>query len=174
MVKNYSYVIASDRGYAPHATQSLCILCGCKTKTIEKWAQVGSWIIGTGGVNTKRHKALLCAMRVDEAISFAEFKRKYPQQEKSLSCEVGDPRQNDSRLLLSHHFYYFGDQAPSFPPALAHIVSGRGCRLVKDDDIQFLRKYVLSDYALGRHGNPCNSASCVSGRKKTRAVCLPC
>ena len=43
------YVMTSDRGKAPKVKGNICVLEGCKKKTIEKYAKSGDWIIGIGG-----------------------------------------------------------------------------------------------------------------------------
>jgi Nucleotide modification associated domain 2 len=54
--KVFSYVVQHDTGYAPNPYFGVCTLCRCKfrrsrtnSKNIVELADVGDWILGTGG-----------------------------------------------------------------------------------------------------------------------------
>lgn len=76
MVKVYSYVVDHDNGYGPNPYFGLCTLCRCKyrkrrdvkRRNIVELAEVGDWVIGTGGASKQSagHGRLVYAMRVDE------------------------------------------------------------------------------------------------------------
>jgi hypothetical protein len=73
---HYVYRMDHDTGFAPHVQGRLCILCGCKTKTVELWAQPGSWVIGVGGNGTGKPNRLIYAMKV-ESISTVDQLRNF-------------------------------------------------------------------------------------------------
>src|SRR5687767_10916373 len=64
MAKHYVYRMDHDTGFAPRVSKGTCTLCGCKTTTVEAWANPGSWIIGIGGKGTGRPDALIYALKV--------------------------------------------------------------------------------------------------------------
>ena len=80
MQRHYIYRIDHDLGFAPHIDNEFCILCGCKTTTVEKWAKNGSWIIGIGGKGTGKNDLLIYAMKVEETTTYYEFKKSNPSQ----------------------------------------------------------------------------------------------
>src|ERR1019366_9436697 len=88
MTKLYSYVVDHDLGYAPNPFGGFCTLAKCKYGTVKcrngsyrrnivELAEEGDWIAGTGGASSQSagHGKLICAMRVDEIISLAEYCR---------------------------------------------------------------------------------------------------
>src|SRR5438876_951546 len=78
MAKHYSYRVDHDTGFAPHVEGGLCMLCGCKKRTVERWAKAGSWVVGIGGNNTGKPDSLIYAMKVDEILTCSEFKKTRP------------------------------------------------------------------------------------------------
>src|SRR5688572_6732726 len=97
----------------------LCTLAKCKygkkRRNIVEIAEVGDWIIGTGGANPKRsagHGKLVYAMRVDEKITLAEYFRRY--EGKRLDADDDCPKRG-RYALLSRHFCYFGQNAMDIP-----------------------------------------------------------
>ena len=73
MPKHYVYRMDHDVGFAPRVHRRACTLCGCKTTTVEQWAEPGSWVVGIGGLGTGRPDALIYAMRVNSTPSYREF-----------------------------------------------------------------------------------------------------
>ena len=73
-MKLYSYVVATDCGFAPNPFYDFCTLATCKPDIRER-ATVGDWVIGTGsGAKEKqRNGYLVFAMRVTETMSFDEY-----------------------------------------------------------------------------------------------------
>ena len=152
--RHYSYRVDHDLGFAPHIEGRLCTVCGCKESTIERWATAGSWIVGIGGKGTGRTDALIYAMKVEETPSYRDFRKVHPAHASYLSGR-GIPR--DATVLLSTHFYYFGDQAQPLPPELSHIIHAtQGCKRLSESDIASLNDKVLSGYRCGAHGKPNN------------------
>lgn len=68
----YSYVIRRDFGFAPNPFHGLCTLATCK-KVIRRTAAVGDWVVATGSAEHNMVGHLVCALRVDEAITFDEY-----------------------------------------------------------------------------------------------------
>ena len=85
------YVMTSDRGKAPKVKGNICVLEGCKKKTIEKYAKSGDWIIGIGGIGLSR----ICNRVYDRKLIYAM----------KVECEC-PPK--------SRYFTHYGDKAISF------------------------------------------------------------
>lgn len=154
MPKHYSYRVDHDLGFAPHTEGKLCTVCGCKDTTIEKWAEVGSWVIGIGGNNTGKPNTLLYAMKVESKPAYGDFQQTHPDHAAYLEGHGISP---DAPVLVSRNFYYFGDNAKPLPPELVHIIQPtQGCKKVSDGDVVLLCGLVLSHYAAGIHGKPNN------------------
>lgn len=92
-----SYVVAHDSGFGPNPFNGFCTLATCKPE-IRKYAKIGDWIIGTGSnrKGVRRGGFLVYAMRVQEAITFADywndprFVRKKPNLHGSYRLACGD------------------------------------------------------------------------------------
>ncbi len=155
MPRHYIYRIDHDTGYAPRLAGRICFLCGCKNTTVEQWAEKGSWVIGLGGNGTGKPGALIYAMEVDSTPTFEEFSRQYPAETRYLHKWGTTP---EAPVLLSRHFYYFGQDAPKLPTALGHLaIRSQGCKRVKDDDILKLQRFLARHYrGPGRPNNPFN------------------
>ena len=154
--RHYSYRVDHDLGFAPHIEGKLCTVCGCKKTTIERWATAGSWIVGTGGKGTGKTDALIYAMKVEETLSYSAFRKTYSAHASYLAGR-GIPRY--APVLVSTHFYYFGDHARPLPPELSHVIhTTQGCKRLSDGDIRLLNELVLSAYRCGAFGKPNNRA----------------
>jgi hypothetical protein len=156
--KHYSYRVDHDLGFAPHIHQKkLCTLCGCKMTSIEKWATRGSWVVGIGGKKTGKTDMLIYAMEVHETLPYNVFRKTHPKQSVYLAQKVaGGAILADAPVLISTHFYYFGDNAKPLRPELATLIhSAQGCKRLTDDDISTL-KLVLRGYPRVS-GNPNNA-----------------
>ena len=157
MPKHYIYRIDHDLGFAPNPDYGICTLCGCKTTTIEMWAERGSWIIGIGGNGTGKPNKLIYAMEVEEVLPSAEFKERHRRKSSYLQGKFISPGAN---VLLSRKFYYFGNKAIDIPAELRHIIiSSQGCKRVRDEDVSTLRSYLEGKYSFGKHGRPNNNQS---------------
>lgn len=112
----YSYIVAYDSGFAPNPFNGFCTLATCKPE-IRKRASIGDWIIGTGSnkQGIRRGGFLVYAMRVEEALTFAEywndprFQKKKPNLYGSYQMACGDNIYRPDQLrggwhqLNSHH-----------------------------------------------------------------------
>jgi hypothetical protein len=142
MAKLYSYVVRSDKGFAPNPFWGFCTVACCKPK-IRLAASVDDWVIGTGSRRNVGNDKLIYAMKVTEKLSFDDyyddprFRRKIPTH--GLIEERGDNLYYKGRLgkaidrsyhytaeqishdlsgeyvLTSDHFYYFGHNAVPLP-----------------------------------------------------------
>ena len=154
MARHYVYRLDHDTGFAPHVGHRMCTVCGCKIGTIEKWAQPESWVIGIGGNGTGKPDALIYTMRVESTPRYADFLRRYPRESAYLRMYMIDPV---APVLLSTHFYYFGDNAVQIPRSLKRIIIRRqGCKRVDDDDVALLETFLAQRYYVGVHGRPNN------------------
>lgn len=66
-------------------------------------------------------------------------------------------------VLLSHRFYYFGDNCPEIPDEFSYIKLGSKIRhlqfkdlIGKDKEINDFISWIESNYNVGIHGDPCN------------------
>jgi hypothetical protein len=158
-----------DTGFAPHVVQGVCALCGCKTSTVEAWARPGSWVVGIGGKRTHRPDLLIYAMKVKSTQSVAELRRHSPHLVRYLRGRKILP---SARILLSHYFYYFGDNAIRLPPALQSLIIRRqGCKRVTDETIGRLDAYLVAQKSSpGKHGAPNNAQT----HPTANCACKPC
>jgi len=91
----FSYVILRDFGFAPNPFHSICTLATCKPN-VRSSVSVGDWVIGTGSKQVSRDGRLVCAMRVDELVTFDDywadprFQSKRPRVNGSLVQVFGD------------------------------------------------------------------------------------
>src|SRR6266567_355065 len=95
----FSYCIPYDDGAAPNPFWGLCTLAICKP-IIRRVANIGDWIVGTGSVNSPIRDIsgkVVYAMRVTQKKTMGEY------------------------VLLSDHFFYFGDQPVALPEELRAI-----------------------------------------------------
>lgn len=169
VAKHYSYRLDHDTGFAPHVSDGVCTLCGCKSTSIERWARPGSWIVGIGGSRTGKPDTLIYAMEVEATPSLAELRR----QSTGLAAYLrGRSLKPSARVLVSRHFYYFGGSAVAVPPRLQSLLIRRqGCKRLADGDIAQLAAYLAESFATGVHGIPNNRpsqvmAKCGCGRYK--------
>ena len=127
-------------------------MCGCKTTTVERWAEVGSWIVGIGGNGTGRPGKLIYAMRVDATPTFRRFSKESPRQSAYLR-EHGISQ--NAPVLVSRHFFYFGDSAITLPKFLSHIIIDyQGCKRLDDADVEALDGLLSGRHGVGIHGRP--------------------
>ena len=154
MARHYSYRVDHDLGFAPHLWRNVATVCGCKVTTVERWAEVGSWIVGTGGKGTRQPNRLIYAMKVTGAPSYGQFRAEHPANAAYLSPF---PIPTEARVLVSRgEFYYFGVNALSLPSDLANIVHPvQGCKRLTDQDIERLTHF-LGRLKRGKHGTPNN------------------
>jgi len=89
----YSYVVASDTGFAPNPFGKYCTLACCKP-SIRLSAAVGDWVVGTSSVKTVGAGRLVYAMRVTEKLPLEEYsdnpRFQYKKPSVGLREERGD------------------------------------------------------------------------------------
>ncbi|MGD0171414.1 MAG: hypothetical protein ABSB81_04730 [Halobacteriota archaeon] len=68
----YSYIVASDSGFAPNPFGEYCTLACCKPQ-IRRHASVGDWVVGSGSKRTVGNEKMVYAMRITEKLSFDEY-----------------------------------------------------------------------------------------------------
>ena len=180
MAKHYIYRMDHDTGFAPRVSANTCTLCGCKTTTVEAWAQPGSWVIGIGGKGTGKADALIYALRVEANPTVAEFRRRSPRRAAYLA---GRALKASSKVLVARHFYYLGSSAVSLPFKLKHLtIPAQGCKTLADEDASRLDRYLSKRFGPGVHGVPnnpspalrrrcgCGRANSADGKRKRRRI----
>ena len=134
MAKHYVYRMDHDTGFAPHVSKTVCTLCGCKLTTVEAWAEPGSWVIGIGGNGTGRPDALIYALKFATTPTLGDLRRQSPHRAAYLAGRSLKP---SAKVLVSHHFYYFGSNAVPLPSNLAHLIIARqGCKLSQRRELE--------------------------------------
>jgi hypothetical protein len=178
----FSYVLASDSGFAPNVRGRYCTLACCKP-SIRASARVGDWVIGTLPSRLGRHR-LAYAMRINEALSFdayhgdSRFACRLPDRDPHgdniYYREDGRFRQLRSphhgaahlrhdtktdRVLVGSLFWYFGDNAPPLPVQLRTEIVKKGPghkRVTHTAALRNLVEWLSSSYRIGTHGRPRN------------------
>lgn len=153
---HYVYRMDHDTGFAPHVQGRLCTLCGCKSTTIELWAQPGSWVIGVGGNGTGKPNRLIYAMKVESTSTVDQLRKFSKDLVRYLDHHGID---NHARVLVSRFFYYLGDKAIQIPAKVRHslLIERQGCKKVPDHDIALFASYLAKKYPTpGAFGVPNN------------------
>lgn len=185
----YSYVVEHDRGYAPNPYFGMCTLCRCKfrktpgkPKNLVEMAQIGDWVIGTGGASKRSagHGKLVYAMQVDEKLTrgeyfgdsrFAKKMKKSPPGDNEKP--IGDFEKNEQYVLISRHFYYFGSNAIAIPQRLDLEKKGPGyrCNFGETEIGRFRAWLKAHPKGPGKHGDPCYSQAEPKGSKDCKSSC---
>jgi hypothetical protein len=190
----FSYVVDHDEGRAPNPYHGICTLCRCKfrkqpkkPRNIVELAVEGDWVIGTGGADRRKSAGngrLVYAMRVDKKIPRAEYYADRTYACKKPKTGDGAGRHGDNErprnrfeehcqyVLISKHFYYFGDRALTIPAKFSKFEKkGPGFRadFVKDHIDEFIR-WIEEEQGFepGVHGKPCKKAP---SRRQERRTC---
>lgn len=166
MTTLFSYVVEHDYGIAPNPSDGLCTLVKCKfkksnRKNILELAKEGDWIVGTGGANKKKsagHRKIVYLMRVDEKLPIDAY-----TQGKRFSKRIDSSGldRNISFALISHHFFYFGNNAihiDSIPSVYPHPLEKKGPGFRKDFSQEFIvdfTNWFEKNYEVGVYGIPC-------------------
>ena len=197
----FSYVVEHDRGHAPNPYFNDCTLCRCKyreskskPRNLIERAEIGDWVVGTGGANRKRssgHGTIVYAMRVDEKLTRQKyfhqrrFHKKKPVGTGSYDRTLGDNlepqspfEQEQQFVLISRHFFYFGKKAISYPTKKFPHLEKRGPRYRRDFDDEFIERFVKwltseTGYKPGKHGDPCMREVESPSRKSRNKDCKP-
>jgi len=184
MSKLFSYVVAKDKGFAPNPTGGYCTLANCKCRSegirrrnVVELANVGDWIVGTGGADERKssgHGTLIYAMRVEENPTLNKYYKDKRFKERKGNCRDRSHR-TDTCALISRHFWYFGSNAVSIPEKYLLLEKkGRGFKnKFKEELIKGFTQWLERKYPPGVHGNPCcnGDEACSGGCKQTRRKC---
>ncbi len=160
----FSYVVDHDYGYAPNPENNVCTLVHCKfggkgnKRNIVEIANVGDWVIGTGGKSTKSvgKGKIVYVMCITGKISFENYLQNYIGR---VDCV--DEGNGNEYALISNEFYYFGKDAVdifSLPSEIQNnkLECGRGFKYkaFDEDYINTLVAYFRNNYHSGAHGLP--------------------
>jgi hypothetical protein len=153
-------------------------------------ADVGDWVIGTGGngVKSAGHGRLIYAMQVTEKIPL----RRYATDRRYAGRADRAPQDRTDRkrfVLISRHFFYFGRNAIDLARIpvryLTHGLEKRGPNYRRDfpeASIADLERWLSEGFSIGVHGEPCGgrpphwkvrSGRCTSHRPVARRICNP-
>jgi hypothetical protein len=162
----FSYVVEHDLGFAPNPSSRYCTLVHCKfggvngRYNIVELAEVGDWVLGTGGSNKSRsagHGKIIYLMRVDEKPSFAEFltDRRFRGRR---DCK--DWGSQNTFALISRRYFYFGKNAVD----ISELSSEFAAKLEKSGPyfrrdyppakLKRLVEWFERHYKIGMHGDP--------------------
>lgn len=95
MGKLSSYTVDRDYGFAPNPFWKCCTLATCKPN-IRGHAEIGDYVIGFGGIRTKKKEKVIFIMKVEEILTFNQywnderFQIKKPNVFGSLKTQYGD------------------------------------------------------------------------------------
>lgn len=179
MKKLFSYIVDHDYGYAPNPYNGFCTLVHCKFKSISnkrrnivELANVGDWILGSGGKNSASagNNKIIYLMRVDEKLDFDSYLKDSRFHDREDCIDNGDGNQF---ALISEHYFYFGKNAidknklPLSIPLDKLFKTNQGFRsdfpIAK---IDILIKWFECNYKIGMHGNPCGVVDTTIKTKK--------
>src|SRR5262249_53545533 len=135
-MKLFSYVVEHDYGFSPNPIGGLCTLAFCKfsrdgiTPNVVELADVGDWVIGTGGKSPLRagHGRLVYAMRLTKNLTLRDYfpDPRFVGRAGNVLDWAGETQ---IFPLVSDQFYYFGVNAPSFAQRhLEYPIEKRGPR----------------------------------------------
>ena len=189
----FSYVVDHDEGYSPNPVGGLCTLAHCKfsqsgRRNLVELAQVGDWIVGTGGRSTHSagHGRLIYAMRVTDKIPLRAYltARQYAGRVDRFPPAGGD---QDRFALISDEFYYFGRNAIDIARIptrhLDHPLEKRGPKHRHDFTEAFIadfERWMAREFSVGVHGEPCGGVPphfrprprrCAPVRRRPTGIC---
>ncbi len=180
----FSYIVASDNGFAPNPYGGICTLA-CSKPNIRHSANVGDWIIGT--TPSPNQGRLVFAMRVERGLTFdmyweqAEYACKKPskgngcgdniykkgthggllQVKNIFHSEAHFERDTHvNRVLISKNYYYFGKEAPEIPIKMKSIIhSIQGHKRIKPTTPEYVQvtrflEWLQASFKPGMIGEP--------------------
>jgi hypothetical protein len=167
--KLFSYVVDHDLGFAPNPYSGYCTLVHCKfggndgRRNIVELADVGDWIVGTGGQNddSAGNGRVIYLMRVDEKLPFRRFLTDRRFRGRSDCNDFGS---GNTFALISRRYFYFGQNAlrvSVLPNQLAENLEKKGPGFRRDYPSVRLRellKWFGGNHKHGMHGDPCGRA----------------
>lgn len=174
-MKLYTYIVASDTGFAPHPFDNYLSLACCKP-VIRRTAKIKDWIIGLGSVNNVGNEKIIYAMEVTEKIHFNDYykdkrfknradniyhisKGEWKQKENNFHNENDIKHDTNTEfVLISDNYYYFGKNAIPIPDEFKNnIKGGRGHR--NNYSGVFIHKvlaWLKENYSPGIYAKPCD------------------
>ncbi len=178
MTKLFSYVVDHDTGFAPNPSDGYCTLAQCKfgtkRKNIIELAEVGDWIVGTGGVRdvSAGHGKLIYAMRIEEKLTLVEYYRDERFQGREDITRDSTEDITNRFALISRHFFYFGRNAIGLNEIhrghLDHPLEKKGPGFRSDFSNEFIEdfaQWIERTYQVGEHGDPC-------GNREESSLCI--
>ena len=165
----FSYVVDHDLGFAPNPYSGYCTPVLCKfggnggRRNIVELADVGDWIVGTGGQNedSAGNGRLIYLMRVDEKLQFRRFLADRRFHGRSDCKDFGS---GNTFALISQRYFYFGRNAlrvSTLPKQLAGNLEKKGPVFRRDypsDRLRELAKWFARNHKIGMRGDPCGQA----------------
>lgn len=168
----FKYVITHDTGTAPCVDNSLLSLCICKPK-IRRAANAGDWVIATGSkVRVSKVPKIVFAAKITKIISMETYALEDNKRSDSIYefdgfslIHNGSSIHSDEKAqaadksglncLLSHKFWYFGQNAIELPSDLYSLYHyGRGHGKINDEQMLDLLENYLSKISDGVLGKP--------------------
>lgn len=155
MMQLYSYVVRTDRGFAPNPFCGCCTLAACTPNRMGARLRRGDWLMGNS--DNAHGQRLVYAMRVSEVLEFDDYfhdprfdcKKPRPggdwrnrcgdniyhigpsgryQQAFTFSHTEAHFLEKDTRnprVFISEHFFYFGENAPDIPAEFGGLIRER-------------------------------------------------
>ena len=164
-MKLFSYVVEHDTGHAPNPFFGHCTLCRCKyrkspdkPRNVVELAKKGDWVAGTGGADQRRsagHGKLVYAMHVDKILTRKRywhnprFKKKrrvkggtYEQTQGDNIRPRGSFEKHKQFVLISRHFYYFGEHGIDIPKKKFPDLEKKGAGFRRDFAREYIKRFV--------------------------------
>lgn len=175
----YSYIVATDKGFAPCVTKNLLTLACCKPK-IRSTARPGDWVMGTTSKRKGPGKMVFLA-RISEKVTFREYYNRVSLNRRDniyrpnttrgyVQVKTRDhgPRQKMTDLsadavLMSKagDFVYYGGSAKTIPRRFANLIAlTQGHRRIKE--LEQVSRFVgwARQKAWGMQGEPSDQLTC--------------
>ncbi len=118
----FSYIVASDTGYAPNPFHGFCTLAYCKYP-MRPHVQEGDYVVGLGKKDLGNR--LVYAMRVTEALEHDRYlqdprfkERRGDYNDTNSKEEIAEA----SRVLISDDFVYRGGEGRTLPESLGGLI----------------------------------------------------
>jgi hypothetical protein len=124
-------------------------------------AEVGDWVVGTGGVKNAGPGKLIYAMRVDEKLPLVKYckDKRFANRFDAVPDTEG---RKDRYALISRHFFYFGGAAAPIPEEFRYFPLEKCCQgFLRDFGQEFVTAFVAwleSTFTVGISGEPCKPA----------------
>ena len=168
-------MVAADTGVAPNPFGGICTLVVCKPG-IRRTAQVGDWVAGTAAAGAfptgDARNRLIYAMKVTAKMTMAQYDKRYRDRVDALydfsqvppyqrsgphTAKEYETDLSGEYVLLSEHFFYFGEDAPRLPEHLRGLIKrGPGHRSVSNAQyVEPFVRWIENTYEANRlYGRP--------------------